>query len=65
VVRIGTAGLRDAYGEWSRLSGIDEDGCLLVRPDSYIAWRHVSAPPDEDMAAASLAAALGRILDRS
>jgi 2,4-dichlorophenol 6-monooxygenase len=65
VVRIGTAGMRDAYGEWSRLSGIDEQGCLLVRPDGYIAWRHASAPPDEDMAAASLAAALVRVLARS
>ena len=65
VARIGTAGMRDAYGEWSRLSGIDEDGCLLVRPDGYIAWRHASAPSDEQMAAASLGAALTRVLGRS
>src|SRR6266568_1212896 len=46
VVRVGAPGFRDAYGEWARLREIDEDGCLLVRPDGYIAWRQVSAPGD-------------------
>jgi len=43
VVRIGTAGARDAYGDWGRVSDVAEDGCLLVRPDGYIAWRAESA----------------------
>jgi 2,4-dichlorophenol 6-monooxygenase len=43
VVRIGTAGARDAYGDWGRVSDIAEDGCLLVRPDGYVAWRAESA----------------------
>jgi 2,4-dichlorophenol 6-monooxygenase len=74
VVRVGTAGMRDAYGEWARVSGIGEDGCLLVRPDGYIAWRHTSAPPASDrvasdqvasdQATAELARVLTRVLAR-
>jgi 2,4-dichlorophenol 6-monooxygenase len=48
VVHIGTAEARDAYGEWGRLSGIEEDGCLLVRPDGYIAHRWPSTPDTPD-----------------
>ena len=51
VARIGSAGIRDAYGEWARLREIDEDGGLLVRPDGYIAWRQPTAPPDDRAAA--------------
>ncbi|MNN66072.1 2,4-dichlorophenol 6-monooxygenase [compost metagenome] len=29
----------DSYGDWARLREIEEDGCLLVRPDNHIAWR--------------------------
>ncbi|KAF2858609.1 hypothetical protein K470DRAFT_220909 [Piedraia hortae CBS 480.64] len=29
----------DLYGDWSRLREIEEDGCLLCRPDRTIAWR--------------------------
>jgi 2,4-dichlorophenol 6-monooxygenase len=64
VTRIGTAGMRDAYGEWARLSGIGEDGCLLVRPDGHIAWRHETAPLDEDEATAQLARVLAQVLSR-
>lgn len=53
---------RDAYGDWSRLSGIDEAGCLLVRPDGYVAWRHRTADTD---AAKSLLTALRSLLDRA
>ncbi|GAA3846176.1 FAD-dependent oxidoreductase [Amycolatopsis tucumanensis] len=44
-VRIGDAGARDAYGDWRRVSDLDEAGCLLVRPDGYVAWRSVSDVP--------------------
>ncbi|MDQ0377025.1 FAD-dependent oxidoreductase [Amycolatopsis thermophila] len=44
-VRIGDAGARDAYGDWRRVSDLDEAGCLLVRPDGYVAWRTVSGVP--------------------
>jgi 2,4-dichlorophenol 6-monooxygenase len=62
--RIGSAGMRDAYGEWARLREIDEDGCLLVRPDGYIAWRQPTAPPDDRAAADELTRALTGILSR-
>lgn len=29
----------DLYGNWRTLSGIDEDGCILVRPDLHVGWR--------------------------
>jgi 2,4-dichlorophenol 6-monooxygenase len=63
-IRIGTAGMRDAYGEWARVPGIGEDGCLLVRPDGHIAWRHASAPLNDDEAVAELARVLTRVLSR-
>lgn len=41
VVSIGPAGCdaQDIYADWYRQSEIDEDGCVLVRPDMYVAWR--------------------------
>lgn len=40
VVGIG-AGLEvdDPYGEWMAVCGMEEDGCLLVRPDRYVVFR--------------------------
>jgi 2,4-dichlorophenol 6-monooxygenase len=29
----------DVYRDWGRLREIDDRGCILVRPDRYIAWR--------------------------
>ena len=29
----------DLYGSWMRLSEVEETGCVLVRPDLYVAWR--------------------------
>jgi 2,4-dichlorophenol 6-monooxygenase len=60
-VRIGDPGVRDAYGDWSRLSGIDEDGCLLIRPDGYVAYRHPTQSPTP---APDLLKALRHLLDR-
>ncbi|VVJ21290.1 FAD-binding monooxygenase [Amycolatopsis camponoti] len=61
-VRVGDPEGRDAYGDWSRLSGIDEAGCLLVRPDGYVAWRHATATPQ---ATNALLTALKSLLDRA
>lgn len=36
----------DVYGDWARISEIDEDGCILVRPDMHIAWRSKSQAAD-------------------
>jgi len=29
----------DVYGDWARLRETQEDGCLLIRPDCYVAFR--------------------------
>ncbi|ALG11769.1 FAD-dependent oxidoreductase [Kibdelosporangium phytohabitans] len=60
LVRIGSADARDSYGEWHRIAPMPEDGCLLIRPDGYIAWRCDSS----DNASNSLADALLTVLDR-
>jgi 2,4-dichlorophenol 6-monooxygenase len=41
VVSIGPAGrdAQDIYADWYRQSEVDEDGCIVVRPDMYVAWR--------------------------
>ncbi|GAA3880617.1 FAD-dependent monooxygenase [Leifsonia kafniensis] len=51
----------DAYGDWAALREIDEDGCLLVRPDHHIAFRASRATGDE---LAVLRDALRRVLAR-
>jgi 2,4-dichlorophenol 6-monooxygenase len=33
----------DCYGDWRRLSGVSDSGCVLVRPDRHVAWRADSA----------------------
>ncbi len=38
--------------------GVDSDGASLIRPDGYIAWRAVTAPPDPT---AALTGALARV----
>jgi 2,4-dichlorophenol 6-monooxygenase len=35
--------ITDLYFEWAERREVAEDGCLLVRPDGYIAWRCQSA----------------------
>jgi hypothetical protein len=29
----------DKYRDWTKKRGVDENGCVLVRPDRYVAWR--------------------------
>ena len=38
---IGPAGCdaQDIYGDWYTASEIEEDGCIVVRPDMHVAWR--------------------------
>lgn len=33
----------DVLGDWNRRREIDDRGCVLVRPDRYIAWRSLGA----------------------
>jgi 2,4-dichlorophenol 6-monooxygenase len=49
----------DAYDEWMRLREIAESGCVLVRPDGYVAWRGREVADD---CTAALEAAMQAIL---
>ncbi|MFC5382009.1 FAD-dependent oxidoreductase [Aquipuribacter nitratireducens] len=51
----------DLYDDWARLREVDEDGCVLVRPDNHVAWR--SLHPVDD-ARAVLGGVLRQVLDR-
>lgn len=44
----------DIYEDWTRLREVGEDGCVLVRPDQFVAWRSTSltANPKSDLLAA-------------
>jgi 2,4-dichlorophenol 6-monooxygenase len=52
----------DLYDDWARLREVEEDGCVLVRPDAHVAWRSRTLgqhPADE------LRQVLSQILDRT
>jgi 2,4-dichlorophenol 6-monooxygenase len=34
----------DPMYAWSALRGVEEDGCVLVRPDRFVAWRCNTLP---------------------
>ena len=51
----------DTYDDWARLSEVEEDGCVLVRPDAHVGWRSRTLPADP---AAELRDALDQILGR-
>jgi hypothetical protein len=36
----------DAYRDWVKVRGVDEDGDVLVRPDHFVAWRNWSMSDD-------------------
>jgi 2,4-dichlorophenol 6-monooxygenase len=54
----------DPYGTWADLREIEDGGVLLVRPDLYIAARHLTAPSSSGQARDWLAAALEKVLGR-
>jgi 2,4-dichlorophenol 6-monooxygenase len=62
-VVIGVDGARDSYGDWRRASEIEEGGAILVRPDGYVAWRHISAASGDE-AFHLLQDAVDSVLDR-
>ncbi|GAB4423289.1 MAG: hypothetical protein OHK0015_00710 [Chloroflexi bacterium OHK40] len=49
----------DTYDDWARLREVDEDGCILVRPDAHVAWRCHTVPGD---AVSALGDAMRQIL---
>jgi 2,4-dichlorophenol 6-monooxygenase len=57
-------GYEDPYGTWAELREIEDGGALLVRPDLYIAARHLTAPSSSGQARDWLAAALEKVLGR-
>jgi 2,4-dichlorophenol 6-monooxygenase len=64
VVTIGPAGCDalDIYADWYFQSEVEEDGCVLVRPDNFVAWRARTAAAD---ASATLVEVFGRLLGRA
>lgn len=63
VVSIGGPGCdaQDVYGRWQAVSGIADNGCVLVRPDRHVAWRQQQAGAH---ATGDLVNALSRVLGR-
>ncbi len=61
--RIGVgADVEDLYGEFGRVSEIGETGCLLVRPDQFVAWRQIVLPTDpRDALADAIRSCLSRV----
>ena len=49
------------HTDWAGLRGVSESGCLLVRPDGYVAWRAAELPDDPTEALGSV---LRQVLDR-
>lgn len=49
----------DPYNDWWRMRGVDDDGCVLVRPDLIVGWRCARMPADPG---ATLSGVMNRIL---
>ena len=56
---------QDYAGDWAVAREIDEAGCLLVRPDQFIAYRHPSAADAKAELTRALSGVLGRPLAAS
>jgi 2,4-dichlorophenol 6-monooxygenase len=52
---------QDYAGDWANVREIEEAGCILVRPDQFVAYRHPVAATD---AKAKLTEALSRVLGK-
>lgn len=60
VTRIGVGlDIEDPYLDWSKVRGIEDDGCVLVRPDLIVGWRCERLPGDPQ---AALSGVMARIL---
>ena len=50
----------DPYLDWQKLREIEDDGCILVRPDLIVAWRCPSLPADpQEALSQAMASVLG------
>ncbi|KIW08792.1 uncharacterized protein PV09_00726 [Verruconis gallopava] len=36
----------DVYSDWAKRREVEEDGCVLVRPDRFVAWRSITMIDD-------------------
>ncbi|GAA4906777.1 2,4-dichlorophenol 6-monooxygenase [Actinomycetospora succinea] len=61
-VVVGAKGTEDPYRGWDRLREVHDAGAVLVRPDGFVAWRHLDAQWDDDDAQRALEDALHRVL---
>ncbi len=61
VLRMGQGALQDPVGGFVAAYGLERSGCVLVRPDGFVAWR---AKNGSDASAASLSAVLSSILSQ-
>lgn len=52
----------DVYREWYTRREVEDDGCVLVRPDRFVAWRSVKMVPDCE---GKLSMVLDRVLSRN
>jgi 2,4-dichlorophenol 6-monooxygenase len=64
VIVVGAKGTEDSYHDWHRARETDEAGAILVRPDGYVAWRHVAAASDDEEACYLLRQAVTTVLHR-
>ncbi|HKE43826.1 MAG TPA: FAD-dependent monooxygenase [Steroidobacteraceae bacterium] len=62
VLRLGLNGLRDAQGGFAAAYGLEPSGCVLVRPDGFVAWRAINST---GASAARLSEVLRSILSRN
>jgi len=62
VVVTGALDTQDPYCEWQRRREVSEAGAVLVRPDGYVAWRHMEGVHGVEQARALLAGALEAVL---
>jgi len=61
---IGRPDCQDLHHAWHRRREVHEAGCLLVRPDAYIAWRHLGPVWEVDVARKHLSEVLDLVLSR-
>jgi len=38
--------VNDVYGDWIKRREVNDDGCVLVRPDRIVAWRSMAMSSD-------------------